>query len=107
MTLKETEYRNHAYEIVNGLEVGQHDGIVTISGDGLIHEAINAIMNRPDREQFLNSVALGFIPAGTANGLHKSVVEAVKEESGILTAAFMCAKGRKCKMDLTELEMEY
>lgn len=59
------------------LQVGQYDGILTISGDGLIHEAINGMMNRPDKDEFCNSIAFGFIPAGTANGLHKSIVEAV------------------------------
>jgi sphingosine kinase len=80
---------------------------MTVSGDGLIHECINGGMNRPDREQFMESIAFGFIPAGTANGLHKSVMEHANEEHGIHNAAFTCAKGRKTKMDLCELTLEY
>ena len=87
--------------------MGQFDGIMTISGDGLIHEAINGIMQRPDKDQFMETIAFGFIPAGTSNGLHKSVMESVNEEHGIHNAAFVCAKGRKTKMDLTELTLEY
>ena len=64
-------------------------------------------MNRPDRDDFIKSICFGFIPAGTANGLHKSIVEASQEEQGVLTGAFLCAKGRKTKMDLTEIDMEY
>lgn len=45
-------------------------------------------MNRPDRDEILKTIAFGFIPAGTANGLHKSVTEFVNEEDGIHTAAF-------------------
>jgi sphingosine kinase len=30
--------------------MGQFDGIMTISGDGLIHEAINGVMQRPDKD---------------------------------------------------------
>jgi sphingosine kinase len=89
------------------IKIGEYDGILTVSGDGLIHEAINGIMNRPDREQMMETIAFGFIPAGTSNGLHKSVTEHAGELDGIQIAAFMCAKGRKTKMDLSELELEY
>ena len=45
-----------------------------MSGDGLIHEAVNGLMSRLDRNELLSNITFGFIPAGTANGLHKSVV---------------------------------
>lgn len=64
-------------------------------------------MQRADREEFMESIAFGFIPAGTSNGLHKSVMDFAGEVDGIHTAAFTCAKGRKTKMDLTELTLEY
>ena len=66
-------------------------------------------MSRPDKEEFMNSFAFGVIPAGTSNGLHKSIVEDanVNEDVGIHSAAFAAAKGRVMKMDLTECEMEY
>ena len=80
---------------------------MTVSGDGLIHEAINGGMHRADKDQFMEKIAFGFIPAGTANGLHKSVMEYSGEEHGIHNAAFTCAKGRKTKMDLTEITLEY
>ena len=51
ITLKHTERRNHAYDIVKDeTQIGQYDGIMTVSGDGLIHEAINGAMHRPDKE---------------------------------------------------------
>lgn len=64
-------------------------------------------MNRPDSFDFLKQVKFGFIPAGTSNGLHKSVVESNKELAGIHSAAFSIAKGKTMRMDLTELELEY
>jgi len=48
--------------------------MLTISGDGLIHESVNGAMSRPDKDELLESLTFGFIPAGTANGLHKSVM---------------------------------
>ena len=41
----------HAYEIVKDeIQLGQYDGILTISGDGLIFEAVNGAMSRADRD---------------------------------------------------------
>jgi sphingosine kinase len=108
ITLQETQRQGHAYDILkNEVQPGQYDGIMTISGDGLIHESINGAMSRPDKEQLLANMSFGFIPAGTGNGLHKSVSFQFDEKEGILSAAFAVAKGKTCQMDLTELEMEY
>lgn len=108
ITLKETERAGHAKDICQfELAKNQYDGLVTISGDGLIHESINGIMNRPDREEFLESFTFGFIPAGTGNGLHKSIMDDNDELHGIHEAAFSICKGRSTKLDLTELELEY
>jgi sphingosine kinase len=64
----------HAYDIVKDeLQLGEYDGILTISGDGLIFESVNGAMSRADRDEFLEKTTFGFIPAGTGNGLHKSV----------------------------------
>ena len=51
--------------------------------------------------------AIGFIPGGSANGLVKSVLTYAGEDYGIENAAFIAAKGRIIRMDLTEIEAEY
>jgi sphingosine kinase len=53
------------------------------------------------------STAIGFIPGGSANGLVKAVLDFSGEEYSIENAAFLCAKGRTTRMDLTEIETEY
>lgn len=80
---------------------------MTVSGDGLIHESLNGAMSREDWEAFMDNTTFGFIPGGTSNGLHKSVVEYVRENTGIHSAAFAVAKGRRMKMDCMEIELEY
>jgi len=40
----ETQRANHATEILRNVQIGMYDAFVTISGDGLIHEAINGVM---------------------------------------------------------------
>jgi sphingosine kinase len=65
-----TERAGHAYDIVhNEINKGDYDGIVTVSGDGLIHEVVNGLYRRKDWIQLMSTLAVGFIPGGTANGL--------------------------------------
>jgi len=45
--LIETKYSSHAVDIINEIKPGEYDAIITISGDGLLHEVINTIYNHP------------------------------------------------------------
>ena len=51
--------------------------------------------------------AIGFIPGGSANGLVKAVLDFSGEDYSIENSAFLIAKGRTTRMDLTEIEAEY
>lgn len=64
-------------------------------------------MHRPDAEEFVKHHTFGFLPGGTSNGLHKSIVEANQDAVGEISAAFGIVKGKKMQLDLTELELEY
>ena len=49
--IRETERRNHGYDMVKEggeLNLNQYDNLVTISGDGLIHEVVNGLLLRSD-----------------------------------------------------------
>jgi sphingosine kinase len=52
-------------------------------------------------------MAIGFIPGGSANGLVKAVLDFAGEDYSIENSAFVIAKGRTMRMDLTEIEAEY
>lgn len=97
---------------------GQYDIIVTVSGDGLIHEIVNGLLNRADwtkpvetpglgQVRFQDTVTLGAIPGGTGNGLVKSLLDRGGESYGVTEAAFRIIKGRSVHVDLTELTLEY
>jgi sphingosine kinase len=104
VTLIKTEYSGHAFELTREkIGIGQYDGIIFISGDGLIHEGINGVMSRDDKSEFLEKTTFGFIPAGTSNGLIKSILEHNNESCDAQTAAFRICKGQKMKIDVTEL----
>lgn len=103
-----TERAGHAYDLVNlELKPRDYDGIITVSGDGLIHEVVNGIYRRPDQILMMDTTALGFIPAGTGNGLVKAVLDYSGEDFSVENAAFVASKGRVVRMDLTQIDAEY
>ena len=55
----------------------------------------------------MKHTTLGIIPAGTGNGLGKSLLYRTGEVNGILPATFAIVKGRRLMIDLIELELEY
>lgn len=55
----------------------------------------------------MSKMTIGFIPGGTGNGLVKSVLDYSGENYTLENAAFIIAKGRSMRMDLTEIEAEY
>ena len=55
----------------------------------------------------MNSITIGIIPGGSANGLVKAVLDYAGEDYSVENAAYLVAKGRTTKMDLTEIDAEY
>lgn len=103
-----TERAGHAYDIVSqDIKIGDYDGIITVSGDGLIHEIVNAIYRRPDKLSMMSTLGIGCIPGGSSNGLVKAILDHSSEEFSVENAAFIVAKGRITRMDLTEIEAEF
>uniref|UniRef100_A0A8C3SCX4 Sphingosine kinase 1 n=1 Tax=Chelydra serpentina TaxID=8475 RepID=A0A8C3SCX4_CHESE len=66
--LIQTERPNHARELVKGISLAEWDGIVAISGDGLLYEVLNGLMERPDWEQAIK-MPVGILPSGSGNAL--------------------------------------
>ncbi|KAF2074458.1 hypothetical protein CYY_004240 [Polysphondylium violaceum] len=60
-----TEYKGHAQELCQNLDITGVDVVCLIGGDGTIHEAVNGIMRRDpeSREKFV----MACLPAGTGN----------------------------------------
>jgi len=60
-----TEYKGHAQELCQNLDISGVDVVCLIGGDGTIHEAVNGIMRRDpeSREKFV----MACLPAGTGN----------------------------------------
>ena len=61
-------------------------GIVLVSGDGLPHEAINALFNRPDWN-VVSQIPIGVLPGGSANAFAKNI----SLQSGLANNSESCA----------------
>ncbi|XP_006868455.1 PREDICTED: sphingosine kinase 2 [Chrysochloris asiatica] len=70
--LIQTERPNHARELVQGLSLSEWDGIVTLSGDGLLYEVLNGLLDRPDWEEAVKT-PVGILPCGSGNALAGAV----------------------------------
>ena len=63
-----TEGQGHASQIMSSLELSLWAGVVTVSGDGLIHEVYNGLLARPDWRSALQ-FSVGVLPGGSGNAL--------------------------------------
>jgi sphingosine kinase len=66
--LAETTHSGHAYEIAKELSVDDYDVLVTVSGDGLVHEVMNGFANHSNPQKAFN-IPIAPIPCGSGNGL--------------------------------------
>jgi sphingosine kinase len=57
-------------------DLSEYTGIVSIGGDGVVHEIMQGIHSRPDSRKLLKTLKLGMIGAGSSNGLSASLAHA-------------------------------
>ncbi|XP_061433018.1 sphingosine kinase 2-like isoform X1 [Lethenteron reissneri] len=67
-----TERAGHASTLVQQMDLSEWDGIVIVSGDGLLFEVINGLMSRPDWKDAIR-IPLGIFPCGSGNALAGSI----------------------------------
>ena len=101
-----TTHANHAKDHVASVDWSHaYQGVVLMGGDGIIHEFFNGIMEREDASDVLDRVVVGIVGCGTCNGFATTVALASGEGAyGPLTEAFLVAKGRTGRMDLSRYE---
>jgi len=64
----ETTHNGHAVELASNLDLGSFDAVLTVSGDGLVHEVLNGFSKHAEPLKAL-SMPLAPIPAGSGNAL--------------------------------------
>jgi len=107
-----TESENFAYEYVKTLKLDDYRGIVVVSGDGVVHQVLNALISRKDWKTAVK-IPVSQIPAGSANGLSSSIAflngENIKDVSLDVFAsmmAFRLLKSRPTPIDIIKLQLE-
>ncbi|XP_020787118.1 sphingosine kinase 1 [Boleophthalmus pectinirostris] len=104
-----TERQNHARELVRDMDLTQWDGLVIMSGDGLLFEVINGLMERPDWEEAIRT-PLAILPGGSGNALaasvhHYSGSTPVSSEELLISCGFLICKGLVSRMDLVSIHL--
>ncbi|XP_013889832.1 sphingosine kinase 2 [Austrofundulus limnaeus] len=105
--LIQTERQNHARELIRDISLTEWDGIVIVSGDGLLHEVINGLMERPDWEQAIKT-PVGILPCGSGNALagsinHYAGYDMCLREPLLLNCCFLLCRGDVRPMDLVSV----
>ncbi|XP_075998780.1 sphingosine kinase 1-like [Genypterus blacodes] len=108
-TLVITEHRNHARELVRTADLSQWDALVTMSGDGLLFEVINGLMEREDWQEAMQT-PLGILPGGSGNALAASIhyysqSAPARSEELLLSCGFMLCKGLVGSLDLVSVHL--
>ncbi|KAK1378841.1 Sphingosine kinase 1 [Heracleum sosnowskyi] len=101
-TMKETRHQLHAKEIASEIDLSMYDGIVCVSGDGVLVEVVNGLMEREDWESAMK-MPLGVVPAGTGNGMAKSLLDTVGQPCTALYAVLAIIRGHKRSLDVATI----
>lgn len=100
-----TEHQGHALEIARDMDIENYDAIVSVSGDGVLHEVINGFLQRLDAREAIRKVSLGIIPGGTSNSFSISMLG---EKLGFdpVHTALQVIKGRSLAIDICSVTYE-
>ncbi|KAI9202839.1 ATP-NAD kinase-like domain-containing protein [Polychytrium aggregatum] len=55
------------------IDYTKYRAMVTVSGDGLFHEVVEGLFDRPDWQEVATKLPLGYIGAGTSNGMSSNI----------------------------------
>ncbi|KAG0266831.1 sphinganine kinase lcb4 [Actinomortierella ambigua] len=93
-----TSHQGHATEIARDLKTDIYDGIITVSGDGVVHEVINGLMQRPDAHR-AHHIPLSPLPGGSGNAICYTING--QDYGGFIgNTALSAIKGRAMLADL-------
>ncbi|KAK3013404.1 hypothetical protein RJ639_009465, partial [Escallonia herrerae] len=101
-TVQETKYQLHAKEVAQTLDLSKFDGIICVSGDGILVEVINGLLERDDWKTAIRT-PLGVVPAGTSNGMVKSLLDSVGDPCTAAHAVLAIVRGHKRSLDVATI----
>ena len=102
LDVQSTEYRGHATDIAEKIDINSYDAIITCSGDGLPYEVINGLGKRPNAKEALAKLAVGLLPGGSACALTLNSFGSLD----VSIAALGIVKGIRTPMDLVSVSQK-
>ncbi|KAG7092503.1 hypothetical protein E1B28_008854 [Marasmius oreades] len=93
-----TTHHGHATEIASKLPLDAFDALLTVSGDGLIHEVLNGLAQHSEPRKAL-STAVAPIPTGSGNALSLNLM-GIKDGFDVVAASINAIKGKPISVDL-------
>ena len=93
----ETTHQNHAEELAQSLEFNGYSGLCPIGGDGTMHEVINGMLKRNNKQK----IPIGLITGGSGNSfMHDlDLVDPIKSAEAVIN-------GKKQWIDVVDLNMK-
>ncbi|KAE8212322.1 hypothetical protein CF327_g4028 [Tilletia walkeri] len=108
LTVHYTTHHLHGFALIRDPQIFKlenFDAIVTVSGDGMVHEVINALAVRPDARRALQ-LPIAPIPAGSGNASSINIL-GPKNGFSLALASLNVIKGRKLALDLCTVTQPY
>ncbi|KAI9466338.1 ATP-NAD kinase-like domain-containing protein [Lactarius psammicola] len=96
-----TENRGHAQKIASEILLDEYDAIVSVSGDGTLHELINGFAQHKEPIRALR-IPITPIPAGSGNGTCLNLL-GINEGLDVAYATLNAIKGRPMSIDLLSI----
>jgi sphingosine kinase len=108
--LVKTKFPKHAFEHVKEVNLAEIRGIFVVSGDGLVYEILNGLMDREDWREAIK-IPIGQLPGGSANALSVIICYLAKEaylglssEAYAMHMGFISSKYKIAPMDLVAID---
>ncbi|MCJ1352185.1 MAG: sphinganine kinase lcb4 [Icmadophila ericetorum] len=97
--VERTQFRGHAIEIAEKLDIDAFDVVASCSGDGLPYEVFNGLGKKPDAQWALKKIALVQLPCGTGNAMSWNL----NGTDSTSMAALCVVKGLRTPLDLVSI----
>jgi ceramide kinase len=92
LEITQTTRAGHAGDMAQNDPLQDFDGLICVSGDGMVNEVLNGLMQREDRHR----PCFGLIPAGSTN----TIVWSVNGNACLTTCALRVILGESTNMDM-------
>ncbi|KAF5742240.1 hypothetical protein HS088_TW09G00284 [Tripterygium wilfordii] len=102
ITMQETKHQLHAKKVAHTMDLLKYDGVICVSGDGLVVEVVNGLLEREDWSSAIK-MPIGVVPAGTGNGMAKSLLDSVGQPCTAFNAVLAIIRGHKRSLDVATI----